>query len=126
MVIITLVMTILRFLLNEKGRVNPDSIRYMRFAHVFPTIDNTTTPLGYPLAIKFFTFFGFDEFWGSKIVGISAFFFILFFTWKRNFSLENPLFYVLYSAFSPFSLHYERTADFAVCYGIFICFHINY
>jgi hypothetical protein len=58
MVIITLVMTILRFLLNEKGRVNPDSIRYMRFAHVFPTIDNTTTPLGYPLAIKFFTFFG--------------------------------------------------------------------
>jgi hypothetical protein len=75
----------------------------MRFAHVFPTIDNTTTPLGYPLAIKFFTFFGFDEFWGSKIVGISAFFFILFFTWKKKFSLENPLFYVLYSAFSPFS-----------------------
>jgi hypothetical protein len=49
-------MTILRFLLNEKGSVNPDSIRYMRFAHVFLTIDNTTTPLGYPLAIKFFTF----------------------------------------------------------------------
>lgn len=104
MVIITLVMTILRFLLNEKGRVNPDSIRYMRFAHVFPTIDNTTTPLGYPLAIKFFTFFGFDEFWGSKIVGISAFFFILFFTWKKKFFFrESVVLCALFSFLSIFS-----------------------
>ena len=104
MVIITLVMTILRFLLNEKGRVNPDSIRYMRFAHVFPTIDNTTTPLGYPLAIKFFTFFGFDEFWGSKVVGISAFFFILFFTWKKKFFFrESVVLCALFSFLSIFS-----------------------
>lgn len=104
MVIITLVMTILRFLLNEKGRVNPDSIRYMRFAHVFPTIDNTTTPLGYPLAIKFFTFFGFDEFWGSKIVGISAFLFIIFFTWKKKFFFrESVVLCALFSFLSIFS-----------------------
>ena len=56
MVILTLGMTILRFLLNEKGRVTPDGIRFMRFANVFPEIDNTTTPLGYILSIKFFTF----------------------------------------------------------------------
>lgn len=104
MVIITLVMTILRFLLNEKGRVNPDSIRYMRFAHVFPTIDNTTTPLGYPLAIKFFTFFGFDEFWGSKVVGISAFLFIIYFTWKKKFFFrESVVLCALFSFLSIFS-----------------------
>ncbi|EJL69255.1 hypothetical protein [Chryseobacterium populi] len=91
LVIITLVMTILRFLLNEKGRVSPDSIRYMRFAHVFPTIDNTTTPLGYPLSIKFFTLFGFDEFWGSKAVGILAFLFIVFFAWKKKFYLRESI-----------------------------------
>jgi hypothetical protein len=95
-------MTILRFLLNEKGRTNPDSIRYMRFAHVFPTIDNTTTPLGYPLSIKFFTFFGFDEFWGSKIVGILAFLFIIFFTWKKKFFFKESI--VLCSLFSFLSI----------------------
>ncbi|WP_344831543.1 hypothetical protein [Chryseobacterium ginsenosidimutans] len=104
LVIITLVMTILRFLLNEKGRTNPDSIRYMRFAHVFPTIDNTTTPLGYPLSIKFFTFFGFDEFWGSKIIGISAFLSIIFFTWKKKFFFkESILLCALFSFLSIFS-----------------------
>lgn len=91
MVIITLVMTILRFLLNEKGRVNPDSIRYMRTARAFPTIDNTTTPLGYPLSIKFFTFFGFDEFWSSKVVGILAFLFIIFFAWKKKFFFRETI-----------------------------------
>lgn len=104
LVIITLVVTILRFLLNEKGRVSPDSIRYMRFAHVFPTIDNTTTPLGYPLSIKFFTLFGFDEFWGSKIVGISAFLFIIFFTWKKKFFFrESIILCALFSFLSIFS-----------------------
>lgn len=110
MVIITLVMTILRFLLNEKGRVNPDSIRYMRFAHVFPEIDNTITPLGYPLSIKFFTFFGFDEFWGSKIVGISAFLFIIFFTWKKKFFFrESILLCALFSFLSIFSFTMSET-----------------
>ena len=50
-------MIVLRFLLNEKGRVTPDSIRFMRQTHVFPEIDNTTAPLLYPLFIKIFTVF---------------------------------------------------------------------
>lgn len=103
MIIITLMMIILRFLLNEKGRTNPDSIRYMRFAHIFPTIDNTTTPLGYPLSIKFFTFLGPDEFWSSKIVGIAAFLFILFFTWKKKFFFKESV--VLCALFSFLSIY---------------------
>ncbi|WP_131701419.1 hypothetical protein [Chryseobacterium sp. FH2] len=104
MVIITLVMTILRFLLNEKGRTNPDSIRYMRFAHGLPEIDNTTTPLGYPAAIEFFTFFGFDEFWSSKLVGIISFLFIIFFTWKKNFYFKESIVLVaLFGFLSIFS-----------------------
>lgn len=91
MVIITLVMTILRFLLNEIGRVTPDSIRYMRFADVLPTVDNTITPLGYPISIKFFTFFAFDEFWSSKIVGILSFLFIIIFAWKKGFYLRESI-----------------------------------
>ncbi|MCU7613993.1 hypothetical protein N0B16_06045 [Chryseobacterium sp. GMJ5] len=91
LVIITVLMTILRFLLNEKGRVTPDSIRFLRFAKVFPTIDNTITPLGYPLSIKFFTFFGSDEFWGSKIVGISSLLFIIFYAWKKDFYLKETV-----------------------------------
>mgnify|MGYP001027353637 CR=1 FL=1 len=85
MVIITVMMTILRFILNEKGRVNPDSIRFMRFAHGLPAIDNTTTPIGYPVGIRLFTFFGFDEFWGSKVLGIAAYLFIVYFCWKKKF-----------------------------------------
>lgn len=102
MVIITLVMTILRFLLNEKGRTNPDSIRYMRFAHVFPEIDNTTTPLGYPLFIKFFTFFGSDEFWSSKIVGVFSLLFIVCFAWRKKFFLKETI--VTCSLFSFLSI----------------------
>lgn len=103
MVIITLVMTILRFLLNEKGRVNPDSIRYMRTARAFPIIDNTTTPLGYPLSIKFFTYFGFDEFWSSKVVGILAFLFIIFFAWKKKFFFRETI--ILSALFSFLSIY---------------------
>ncbi|SHL34554.1 hypothetical protein SAMN05444267_101652 [Chryseobacterium polytrichastri] len=103
MVIITLVMTIVRFLLNEKGRVNPDSIRYMRTAHVFPVIDNTTTPLGYPLSIKFFTLFGFDEFWSSKVVGLLAFLFIIFFAWKKNFYVRETI--IISSLFGFLSIY---------------------
>ncbi|WP_415327766.1 hypothetical protein [Chryseobacterium sp. MMS23-Vi53] len=104
MVIITLVMTILRFLLNEKGRVNPDSIRYMRFAHNLPIIDNTTTPLGYPISIKLFTIFGLDEFWSSKVVAILSYFFILFFAWKKKFFFkESVVVGALFSFVSIFS-----------------------
>lgn len=102
LVIATLVMTIFRFLLNEKGRLNPDSIRLMRFAHVFPVIDNTTTPLGYPVAVKFFTLFAPDEFWSSKLIGILAFLFIIFFSWKKNFFFRESV--ILCSLFSFLSI----------------------
>ena len=85
LVIATFALTILRFLWNEKGRVNPDSIRFMRTSKVFPEIDNTTTPLGYPLSLKFLTFFGFDEFWASKAIGLLAYLFLVFFAWKKKF-----------------------------------------
>ncbi len=91
LLILTLVMIILRFLLNEKGRVNPDSIRFFRGSAVFPVIDNTTTPLGYPLSLKFFTVFGLDEFWASKIVGILAYFFMVYFAWKKKFYFRETL-----------------------------------
>ena len=91
MVITTIVMIILRFLLNEKGRVNPDSIRYMRTANVFPIIDNTVTPLGYPLSLKFFTLFGFDEFWASKIVGILSYLLIIYFAAKTKFYFKETI-----------------------------------
>ena len=104
LVIATFVVIVLRFLLNEKGRTNPDSIRFMRTSKVFPEIDNTTTPLGYPLSLKFFTLFGFDEFWASKIIGILAYFFIVYFAWKKKFYLiETILIGGLFSFVSIFS-----------------------
>ncbi|WET50650.1 hypothetical protein PYS58_05840 [Chryseobacterium indologenes] len=102
LVIITVVMTIFRFLLNEKGRVNPDSIRYMRFAHGLPVIDNTTTPLGYPAAIKFFTYFGADEFWSSKLIGILGCLFIVLLAWKKRFYFRESI--VVCSLFSIISI----------------------
>lgn len=89
--ILTLVMIVLRFLLNEKGRTNPDSIRFMRTSKLFPVIDNTTTPLGYPLSLKIFTFFGFDEFWASKLIGILSYLFIVYFAWKKRFYLKETI-----------------------------------
>jgi len=84
-IVFTLIMIVIRFLWNEKGRVNPDSLRFMRTSKVFPIIDNTTTPLGYPLSLKFLTLFGFDEFWASKTIGILAYLFLVFFAWKKRF-----------------------------------------
>ncbi len=124
MVIITLVMTILRFLLNEKGRVNPDSIRYMRFAHVLPEMDNTITPLGYPLSIKFFTLFGTDEFWASKIVGIVSFLFIIFFAWKKKFYFrETVVLCSLFSFVSIFSFTMSEALILPFVYLFFYCAH---
>lgn len=91
LMITTYVMIILRFLLNEKGRTNPDSIRYMRQSEIFPIIDNTTAPLGYPLFIKFFTYFGMDTFWSSKLIGILAYTFLLFFAYKKRFFFKELL-----------------------------------
>ena len=45
LVIATFVMTILRFLWNEKGRVNPDSLRFMRTSKVFPERKKSVTGL---------------------------------------------------------------------------------
>lgn len=100
----TYVMIILRFLLNEKGRVNPDSIRYMRQSEIFPIIDNTTAPLGYPLFIKFFTYFGIDDFWSSKVIGLLAYTFILFFAYRKRFFFKELLIVsALFSFVSIFS-----------------------
>ena len=86
--IITLVMIVLRFLLNEKGRVTPDSIRFMRQAHVFPEIDNTTAPLLYPLFIRFSLFsqmnFGQVKLWEYCVI-----FSWCFLLGKRNFIGEK-------------------------------------
>ncbi len=123
LVIITLVMTIFRFLLNEKGRVNPDSIRYMRFAHVFPVIDNTTTPLGYPVAIKFFTFFGFDEFWSSKAIGILAFSFIILFTWQKKFFFRESV--ILCSLFSFLSIFSYTMSETLILPFVFLFLYIS-
>lgn len=91
LVIAVFVMTILRFLLNEKGRVSPDSIRFLRFAHVFPVIDNTITPTAYPAAIKFLTFFGSDEFWSSKILGLICLLGMILFAKLKQFYLREVL-----------------------------------
>ncbi|PZU90927.1 MAG: hypothetical protein DI529_01580 [Chryseobacterium sp.] len=91
LVAITYAMIIFRFLSNEKGRVSPDSIRYMRQSEVFPIIDTTTSPLGYPLFIKFFTFFGLDEFWSSKLIGVLVYTIILIFAYKKRFYFQELL-----------------------------------
>lgn len=86
---ITYIMIVIRFLLNEKGRVNPDSIRYMRQAHLLPIIDNTTAPLGYPFSIKILTYIGLDEFWSSKLIGILAFTIMLIFSYRKRFYFKE-------------------------------------
>ena len=122
LVIATVVMTILRFLLNEKGRVNPDSIRFMRGAHVFPIIDNTTTPLGYPLSLKFFTLFGLDEFWSSKIVGISAYLFIVVFAYIKKFYFrETVITGALFSFVSIFSYTMSEAATLPFLFLFLYC-----
>lgn len=123
MVIITLVMTILRFLLNEKGRVTPDSIRYMRFADALPTIDNTITPLGYPLSIRFFTYFAFDEFWSSKIVGIISLLLIIIFAWKKDFYLKEAI--VICSFLSFVSIFSATLSEALMLPFIFILMYVS-
>jgi len=91
LILMTYVMVILRFLLNEKGRTSPDSIRYLRQSDIFPIIDNIVAPLGYPLFIKLFTFVGLDDFWSSKLVGILAYTFILIFAYQKKFYFKEIL-----------------------------------
>lgn len=123
LIIITLMMIILRFLLNEKGRVNPDSIRFMRFAHNLPIIDNTTTPLGYPLSIKFFTYFGLDEFWSSKLIGIIAFSGILFFAKKRNFYFRESI--LVSALFSFLSIYSYTMSESLVLPFVFLFLYVS-
>lgn len=124
MVIITLVMTILRFLLNEIGRVSPDSIRFMRFANGLPTVDNTITPLGYPVSIFFFTLFGFDEFWSSKIVGITSYAFIIFFAWKNNFYLKESI--ILCALLSFVSIFSATLSEALILPFVFLLLYISH
>ncbi len=91
LIILTLIMIVVRFLLNEKGRVSPDSIRFFRTAEVFPIIDNTVTPLGYPLILKSLSYIGIDAFWTSKIIGILAYLFIIGFAYKKRFYFKEIL-----------------------------------
>ena len=91
LILMTYVMVILRFLLNEKGRTSPDSIRYLRQSDIFPIIDNTVAPLGYPLFIKLFAFVGLDDFWSSKLVGILAYTFIFIFAYQKKFYFKEIL-----------------------------------
>lgn len=103
-IILTYVMIIVRFLLNEKGRVNPDSIRYMRQANMLPIIDNTTAPLGYPFEIWLFTNLGLDEFWSSKLVGLIAYTLMLIFAYRKDFYFkEVVMMSALFSFVSVFS-----------------------
>ena len=122
LIIVTVIMIILRFLFNEKGRVNPDSIRYFRTSDAFPVIDNTVTPLGYPLSLKFFTIFGIGEFWGSKIIGIFAYLFIVYFAKKKKFYfVETILIGGLFSFVSIFSYTMSETLILPVVFLFLYC-----
>lgn len=121
---ITLLMIILRFLLNEKGRVTPDSLRFMRTAHVFPVIDNTTTPFGYPLSIKFFTLFGLDEFWSSKVVGILSFLVLVWLAKKKDFFYREIL--LTCGLFSFISLFSATLSEGLFLVFVFIFFYVSH
>ena len=67
-------------------------------------IDNPSAPLEYPLFIKFFTMFGIDDFWSSKLVGILAYTFIVLFTYQKKFFYKEVLISsALFSYVSVFS-----------------------
>lgn len=119
----TLVMIILRFLLNEKGRTNPDSIRFMRTSNALPVVDNTTTPLGYPLSLKFFALLGVGEFWGSKIVGILAYFFIVWFAWKKKFYQKETI--LIGGLFSFVSIYSYTMSEALILPFVFVFLYVG-
>lgn len=123
LIFITLVMIILRFLLNEKGRTNPDSIRFMRTSNALPVVDNTTTPLGYPLILKFFALIGVGEFWGSKIVGILAYFFIVWFAWKKKFYLKETI--LIGGLFSFVSIYSYTMSEALILPFVFVFLYVG-
>lgn len=117
----TFVMVILRFLLNEKGRTNPDSIRYFRTADAFPVIDNTVTPLGYPLSIKLVALIS-DEFWASKIIGLLTYLFILYFAYKKKFYFKE--FIVTGALFSYVSIFSYSMSENLILPVVFVFLYI--
>lgn len=121
-IITTLVMIVLRFLLNEKGRVNPDSIRFMRFANNLPIIDNTTTPTFYPLSLKLISLLGPDIFWSSKIVGILCYLFIIFFAWKKKFYFRETV--LLGAVFAFVSLYAATLSESLFFAFLFFYFYV--
>ncbi len=80
-----IILVILRILGNDKGRLSPDSIRYIGQAWAFPEINNTTAPLGYPWLISLGELFGMEYFWFSKIVALGILLGFLFFCYKKQF-----------------------------------------
>lgn len=123
LVIATLVMTILRFLLNEKGRVSPDSIRFMRTAHLLPEVDNTVAPIGYPLMLKIFTLTGLDEFWSSKIIGILACLAIIIFARLKKFYFKESI--ILIGLFSFVSLFSATLSENLILPFVFIFLFVS-
>ena len=123
LIFITLGMIILRFLLNEIGRTNPDSIRFMRTSNALPVVDNTTTPLGYPLILKFFALIGVGEFWGSKIVGILAYFFIVWFAWKKKFYLKETI--LIGGLFSFVSIYSYTMSEALILPFVFVFLYVG-
>ncbi len=122
LIITTLVMIVLRFLLNEKGRVSPDSIRFMRQAKLFPEIDNVVTPFGYAIFIKILGVFT-DEFWGSKILGIAAFLFILFFAKKKQFYYQESV--LICSLFSYVSIFSYTMSESLILPFVFVFLYVS-
>jgi len=94
----------------------------MRFAHNLPVIDNTTTPLGYPASIRFFTYFGLDEFWSSKLIGILAFASILFFAKKRNFYFREAI--LVSALFSILSIYSYTMSEALILPFVFLFLYI--
>lgn len=123
LVILTYLMIIFRFLSNEKGRVSPDSIRYMRQSEIFPVIDNTTAPLGYPLAIKFFTFLELDHFWSSKLIGILAYTAILIFAYRKQFFFRELM--IISALFSFVSVYSYTMSEELILPFVVIFFYIG-
>lgn len=121
-ILITYVMIVLRFLLNEKGRVNPDSLRYMRQAYLLPIVDNTTAPLGYPFSIKLLTYIGFDEFWSSKVIALLAYTFMLIFAYRKQFYFrEVVMISALFSFVSIFSFTMSEPLILPFVFFLFYC-----
>ncbi len=103
------------------GRVTPDSIRFMRQAHVFPEIDNTTAPLLYPLFIKVLLCLQMN-FGQVKFVGILCYLFMVFFAWKKKFYWRESL--LVGALFSMISLFAATLSETLFLPFLFVFFYV--